>query len=244
VLVLLLVSQSQSTCGKRGVSRTYIEHVHYVDSGTNFLFRGSSPDVNNDQFDYQALQTAIESAASAEGITLPATYVINDIDVMTFADGSYDGMESLSEFEYYRQNPSAGSYIFWRTTGTNTNATSTTMTKALRDYLTSTYAQWAPDMLMTRAKNLKVMLNSPAPVPIVYYLHCDCGCDRTGEVIGAYYMTQMNMSWAQVVALNTKIAGRSQCCPMYLGMQWFCLYLNTQGFALGNCLKYYDCFQC
>jgi hypothetical protein len=92
------------------------------------------------------LRSAIDAAASGAGVTLPSGYVIADIDVMKFEEGSYDGQESLSEFEYFQANPQDGEFIFWRTTGTNTNATATTMTSALRTYLTTTYDEWAPDV--------------------------------------------------------------------------------------------------
>lgn len=35
-----------------------------------------------------------------------------------------------------------------------------------------------------------------------------CGCDRTGEISGSYYMTYMNMSLKQAHDLDMKIAGR------------------------------------
>jgi len=221
-----------------------VDHVHFVDKNINFLFRGGSPDDGYGNFDYSALRSAIDAAAGVAGVTLPKGYVIADIDVMKFEDGSYDGQESLSEFEYFQTNPQDGEFIFWRTTGTNTNATQTTMTSALRTYLVSTYDQWAPDMLIDRANALKQMLATRASNPIVYYLHCDCGCDRTGEVIGAYSLTHLNMTWAQYTVLNQQISGRSQCCPMYRQLQWYCLYLNANGGRLGNCLKSYTCYRC
>ena len=92
------------------------------------------------------------------------------------------------------------------------------MTPSLRKYLTATTDQWLPDLLPHRADALHNMLNQPS-VPTVYYLHCDCGCDRTGEVIGAYELTHMGMSMKQVQTLNTQIANRPMMCDQFLALQ-------------------------
>lgn len=44
-------------------------------------------------------------------------------------------------------------------------------------------------------------------LPTVIYLHCECGCDRTGEIGGSYAMKYLNMTYDQATAWNEKIAG-------------------------------------
>lgn len=44
-------------------------------------------------------------------------------------------------------------------------------------------------------------------LPTVIYLHCECGCDRTGEIGGAYALRYLNKSYSEVVAWDTSIAG-------------------------------------
>ena len=54
----------------------------------------------------------------------------------------------------------------------------------------------------------------------IIYGHCDCGCDRTGQTFGSYYMRWQNRTWEETNKLNTIIATRPMMCNNYLAMQW------------------------
>lgn len=63
------------------------------------------------------------------------------------------------------------------------------------------------------------------------YVHCDGGCDRTGEMIGAYRPRYMNDAWSQV--WGDQPCGRPLGCDNYRALQWYAFWLNqTQGFKL------------
>eukprot|EP00019_Armaparvus_languidus_P012284 CAMPEP_0168583278 /NCGR_PEP_ID=MMETSP0420-20121227/2475_1 /TAXON_ID=498008 /ORGANISM="Pessonella sp." /LENGTH=205 /DNA_ID=CAMNT_0008617911 /DNA_START=200 /DNA_END=817 /DNA_ORIENTATION=- len=189
-------------------------------------------------FAYHHLRGSLEYAAKNP---LPKNYQIVDIDLMNFDQGTYDDKESRSEFEYFQQNPSHGSYVFWHTEGTKINATSHHMDTALRTYLAKTFDVWGRDRVVERMAALKNFMNATVSQPTVYYIHCDCGCDRTGLIGGSYYMTYMGLTWEQANTLNAQIAGRPMDCGPYLAMQWYCLYLNEHAGMNLNCLNNQPC---
>lgn len=60
----------------------------------------------------------------------------------------------------------------------------------------------------------------------IIYGHCDCGCDRTGQLFGSYAMRWQNKTWDEANKMNTVIATRPMECENYRNMQWYCLYLK------------------
>jgi hypothetical protein len=63
---------------------------------------------------------------------------------------------------------------------------------------------------------------------LVIYVHCYCGSDRTGELMGAWALAGGSVAqghgrnWREVNEENTRIAGRPVGCRNYRAMQWYC----------------------
>jgi hypothetical protein len=104
-----------------------------------------------------------------------------------------------------------------------------------------------PDPLIWRVATLRSWLEDPSTLPIqplpqpaqplVVYVHCSGGCDRTGEMIGAYRLRYMPSSWTMADAwLN--MCKEHPCdlpmgCNNYRAVQWYAFWLNqTLGFSL------------
>ena len=65
------------------------------------------------------------------------------------------------------------------------------------------------------------------------YIHCQGGKDRTGEVVGSYYMRHMNRTLQEATTTDHKIAGRAIGHGNQLAMEWYCLYLrDVLGYGL------------
>lgn len=76
--------------------------------------------------------------------------------------------------------------------------------------------------------------------PVVIYVHCEAGVDRTGEFCGSYSMAYKNMTFAdvrpalglryphstQALTYANSVEPREIRTPSRNGMQWFCLYLK------------------
>lgn len=71
---------------------------------------------------------------------------------------------------------------------------------------------------------------------MVIYFHCECGCDRTGEIGGSYAMKYMNMTYAEAYHWDESIAGRWIIPNHNWAMEWYCEYLHyVEGMNVQPC---------
>lgn len=71
--------------------------------------------------------------------------------------------------------------------------------------------------------------------PTVFLIHCEGGCDRTGELSGSYELANLGGVYGTVVATNDLICGRNESYTTSQALDWFCYYLfYSKGFVL-NC---------
>lgn len=78
---------------------------------------------------------------------------------------------------------------------------------------------------------------------VVIYVHCFCGVDRTGEMMGAWSLTheQPPPSWTDVQRRNTAIGGRPVECRNYRALQWYCLLMEGQRKTKLGCMQNLQC---
>jgi hypothetical protein len=213
-------------------------HVRFVDTvGTNFLFRGGSPEVP--LFNHTVLVRSIQLAALNSNVTLPTRFLIHVVNLESLT--SIDAPHVLAEHDFYAQNPSLGNFSFWNIVGCAGNPALSSFDKN-RAWLASSMRVWDADRLRERVSMLRMWLERVNSLPTILYIHCDCGCDRTGEVAGAYMLTYMQhiYSFSDIVALNDSIEPPPpglMVCQNLWAMQWYCLSLNRT-----DCLaKSYAC---
>jgi hypothetical protein len=234
--------------------------LRYVDRvGNHYLFRGGAPltsvrDPNNPRncipdpnnpdkclqvFDYAGLTKAIASAPNVPSVPPPPAtqYYLVIIDLVH----SNEASEIEPALSYFNdpENPSRtsqGQANLWDTNGTAVCYFNTPQDQ--RAKLVTTIEQWLGDPLVWRVATIRSWLEDATQVPsgrpgvpIVIYVHCDGGCDRTGEMIGAYRLRYMNGAWAEV--WGDQPCGRPLGCDNYRALQWYAFWLNqTQGFKL------------
>jgi len=110
----------------------------------------------------------------------------------------------------------------------------------VRSYLAKNIESWLGDQLDDRMQQLHNFLAFEPPTTVVY-AHCEGGIDRTGELMGAYYLRWLNKSWAEMNQLNAEIANRPFGCDNYRATLWYCIYLvETLQFKL----DYTQAFEC
>ena len=68
----------------------------------------------------------------------------------------------------------------------------------------------------------------PSKRTIVVYVHCFCGTDRTGEMMGSWALSRQARSFPQVTRRNAKIGGRPMACRNYRALQLWCLEVQGQ----------------
>jgi hypothetical protein len=223
----------------------FIDEVPNLVGSTNLLFRGGMP-VDNGSFDLVGLDAAFHR----EHPKTPELYQYYLVDVSLVFDGE-DGLKAERDyFNYtkYPQNFNIGQLVWWPTYGSLRCYYQTPA--AERDRLVRTFDEWVPDTLIRRTETLRYMLdtawtpgsspfnpgyNNP---PYVFYVHCDGGCDRTSEMIGAYRLRYQGYNWLQ---MNEELPCRrpdpssvpAMGCSNYRALQWYAIWLNrTFGFDL------------
>lgn len=216
--------------------------LRYVDSVTEnsapptFLFRGPSP-VPGGQFDYTGLVAAIRGADNPPPTPVPDSFYLVVITLLNASEGA----EISAELEYFAEpsNAGVGEVHWWETTGTSQCYFQTPPEQ--RAALVADLDLWFPEPLIWRTATLRSWLQNPPSGangrPVVIYVHCDGGCDRTGEMIGAYMLRYMNTSWSEMYANNRPcVLGNGlpwpPACPNYCALQWYAFWQNTQSFGI------------
>ena len=210
--------------------------LRFVDMvGNNFLFRGGNP-VQSGVFDYDGLTNAM---ASAPDLPQPLPKKIYLVVLSLLHASEQDIGVEVDYFGDPETIRSKGQLQLWDTYGTPFCYFSLDPGDR-RDFL-KTFDQWLEDPLVWRTATLRSWLEQKSELllqpancenrPLVFYVHCDGGCDRTGEMIGAYRLRYMNWSWKQMWEEQPCGAPpRPMGCNNYRALQWFAFWLNeTQG---------------
>ena len=256
IACLLVICVSLPGCSGKLTSKG-VGNVHYVDSkDSNFLFRGASP-LNEKfplKFDYDDLTQAMKNA-TPPGMRFPEKFFLIDINLLQ-SENSGDGTNPgdidriVAEYLFFKNNPSLGAIYVWGMRGTGIKATDPALAGS-RDYLARHLDDWLNDELVKRVQSLRDWLETGAigystpkktNEPVVIYMHCYGGCDRTGELSGAYYLRYLHKSWQEVNDINREMCGRPFGCNNYRAVQWYCCWLSLpeQGFKL-NWWEDYGC---
>jgi len=140
-------------------------------------------------------------------VNLPQKYYLIDYKLYYFDDPLEDP-DIILETDFFQSNPSLGEIRLTKIVGDLTSPdiypTSYVQAEAMN------LASWQPDSLPSFIPSLNKVLNTPGAngLPVVIYFHCECGCDRTGEIAGSYAMTYMGYTYNQAYAWDQEVAGR------------------------------------
>jgi hypothetical protein len=227
-----------------------VKNVHYVDClGSNFLFRGGLPLTGAPPvFNYRGLKQSIVKAGQKAGVTVPSEFYMIDVSLLNI-ENPEDAKRILIEQQFFQAKPKLGRVQVWGMNGAGLSVTDPALA-ASRKYLARNLDKWLNDKLTSRVELLRELLEKPGPridgkerLPVVIYIHCAAGCDRAGELSGAYYLRYLHKSWEEVNANNRRLCrgNRSYGCKNYRAVQWYCLWLNLKrGFNL-NWWKEFSC---
>jgi hypothetical protein len=183
------------------------------------------------QYDYDGLSKAI--ATVLPSVSLQDYWLI---DICLLHDTESDELAAIIDF-FAKPQP-VGSVSLWDTYGTDICYFQTDPAKQAE--LLNTFDQWLPEPLVWRTAQLRQYLETSYAKPALIYVHCDGGCDRTGEMIGAYRLRYMNGAWGDVIADQPCAAPdapgtRPMGCGNYRALQWYASWLNaTQGFSISG----------
>jgi hypothetical protein len=217
--------------------------LRFVDKvGKNFLFRGGAPVSQKPDGTYMfddGLFTALSKAPNLP-TPLPSSYYTV---IMCLLQPPGDDQVIAAERTHFSDNPAVGQFNLWATNGTP-RCYFHVQDPLEREFLLRTMEEWLDDPLIWRVATLRRWLETsqlPVPVPdkpLVFYVHCSGGCDRTGEMIGGYRLRCMDYSWLsmwQEQPCNFQGQPRPMGCNNYRALQWYAYWLNaTLGFSLSG----------
>ena len=211
--------------------------LRYVDAfANNLLFRGPSPCLQPDGepmfYDYDGLTAALQRALP-HNFALPDNYMLMDLCLM------YDDDPAVSVIEeFFQRNQNFGSVV--RVSHVDGAGTCYfTTPEPDRQYYLDTFDEWLKDRLIATVEMVRGWLeSSPFPVPVIVYVHCDGGCDRTAEIIGGYMLRYMGTTWAELSDIRPCewVGGdpRPLGCNNYRALQWYAVWLNQRGWSIGD----------
>ncbi|MGZ3636192.1 MAG: hypothetical protein ACXU9N_09300 [Syntrophales bacterium] len=144
----------------------------------------------------------------------------------------------FEEISFFRSNSQIGQVHSWTSKGTGLSPLDPALSSN-RDHLAMNLDSWLSDPLVWRVEKLRAWLENPLELgitgPVVFYVHCFGGCDRTGESIGSYAMRYTDKSWERMNSLN------KGCCrvdstsgeTIYAtencnALRWYGLWLNLK----------------
>jgi len=239
VLILMKIGDNRALCD-------YLEErkVVYIDKSaqksgfTTYLFRGNEPKIKVngvDTFAYDLLRKYLANATVTQaGFQLPSSYYLIDIKFVYDTIDPAESNDIIMETDFFNSNPTLGEFYTHTILGDLLAPSSYNKSQLIK--LVPSLSQWQHDDLPGYIYALHQLLNFQRDQNTVIYLHCECGCDRTGEISGSYALSYLNKTFADVIKWNDGIAGRSILPNHQSALDWYCMYLSmVEGKDLGPC---------
>ena len=212
---------------------------------SNWMFRGNSPTIN-DTFAYDTLVEYMNIRANQSNLTFPSTFYFIDISLLN--PGNIPTWEIEQEFWKKHMNDTLfGEIINWYPSAIQSITPPNELSIAEQiEYCKSQYL-WEIDTMPIRInKTQNIFLNKRNDnLSISIYIHCEAGCDRTGEFIADYRLMYIDNNITTDYDLDCTECGR---CPNYwstTSIEWFCLCHQfgtlQPKLAFGNCTDIANC---
>jgi hypothetical protein len=253
-LLLLVLVQVDDSLGDLDYSRLHIVDTYAPANHqpTSLLMRSNMP-VNSTGFDLDGLISGIVKRATALHLTLEYPLYLRVVSLNNDFDKHF---ELEKQFWKDRINAQFGTFTNWPL-GLAGIEPPTSLSPAKRLELLNTTV-WAVDKLPTRIAELRQMLVQPTDPPTpagrssVTIVHCTAGCDRTGEVVGAYRTLygglgadgkrDSDFGMKPAYALDTSECGRSPNYWSTTALEWWCFELEyNRRLERGNCTDFATC---
>jgi hypothetical protein len=229
-LFVTQVLAAQIVQGQRlGLSERRVHFVARV--GDNWLFRGNKPTEGEDQgtlyYDYKDLKVFLQDRAKEEGYAdFPETFKLVDVSLLSATDPG-NWKELRVESGFFADHPELGLFDPKPITGgalTSPNKYSAKERAFLIKHRIPTV--FSVDHLTKKLEDVNKMLHTTYTVPHVFFVHCEVGCDRTGEFVGAYRMRYQNMDLLTAWKKDTEECQRPAAKYTRNGLQWYCYALG------------------
>lgn len=218
-------------------SRVHLVDQHQRRDGKyNLLFRGNFPSNETAPFSADTLFQFMRRRAAEHGIAFPADAYLVDVSFNNWFEEDYH-----VEHAFWETAPAGlGKLVSWPLGLAGLIRPHLYPEPERRQMAKSTV--WEFDQLPERIPTLRSFLLNEGGRPNAIYVHCTAGCDRTGEVVGAYRIMYQNVTTREMYQLSCTECGR---CPNYFGtggLEWYCYYHQYEfNRHIGDCSSFATC---
>jgi hypothetical protein len=197
--------------------------IKVVDNiGKNYLIRGSNPFVNklgDKNFSYHDLKKQINLAINKMDETELDDFYLIDINLLNL-DGYF---QILDEELFFKKNPQLGTFKQFSEISPALILIGFSDNKFIEE-ITNKYHQNLDKILQEIHQNLEIQKNKP----VIIYIHCNAGRDRTGLIVASYRMKYLQQNISQALLANITDVGRNPEYFLYSAVFSYCNYLKKQ----------------
>ena len=187
----------------------------------NYIFRGNNPFVTKNGekvFAYDELTKNFNSILNKQGLALPQDYYLVDFSLLDL-DEYYD---IEKERKFFAANPQAGRLINVSTLSPSLLLKSSKDANKITKEVIENYNSWLTETL----EKLHEIAAKKLDKPVVIYIHCNSGRDRTGMIAANYRLLFSKMNLAEVRQKNIAEAGRNSDEFYDRAMRSYCLHVK------------------
>jgi len=242
-LVLLAAATAQAA-----LDPSRFHCVGYASESGNLLMRSNMPIATNasgvllaEDFAYDEIKSLVQDRAAECGAAPPGDFFLVEVTL----NNAFDDKSGLVAVKAWHGEPdhfSLGRLVEWPL-GVAGIVPPARVPED--EQVTVANNMFVVDQLPERVAMLDQLMSMASPidgVPVVTLVHCTAGCDRTGEMIGAYRMTQGGISAADMYQMDVSECGRPPNYYSTHALEWYCILLESQGYTdLGNCTGFATC---
>ncbi len=219
VYSLVLEEQAKETAEKQKFNPKLVSLINKSADSGNFLFRGNMP-LNANGFAYNELVAALKKASV--GKNLPEQFYLVDISLINSLNPQ-EASDLKIEQTFWHQNSSMGELLNHPVYGSLSSPND--YPENVRKKLEKIPTLSNTDALLERIQSL-LLARQQSGLPLVLYIHCEAGKDRTGEVAASYAMKYLGSSYADAYASAKRIANRDISTYSRNELQWYAYFLK------------------
>lgn len=256
-LFALAITVAFSNCEELNYDKVHIVDYKILDQDTqltNYLFRGNSPILNDTTFGYDTLVSYFQKRIADANLTFPKNNQFYFIDISL--DNLFDGKDYIIEQKFWARKGNESNFGILQHWPILTSASLATP-KMVPDYdiwekVCNSGDLWLADQIPARISFAHSLLSTKRSdnVPVIMYVHCEGGCDRTGEFVATYRlkyggtnMDNINKNITQIYDLDVTECGRAPDYFSTTSIEWYCVCyrIDTGDYSIGECTEIADC---
>ncbi len=189
--------------------------------GNNYIFRGNNPFVTKDRekvFAYKELTSYFNTILSQQGRNLLQDYYLIDVSLLDLNEYYIIKKEE----QFFTRHPDRGRVMNISTLSPSLLFEQSPHANRVTQQITERYSLWVTNTL----KQIQKMASRQTDKPIIIYIHCNAGRDRTGFIVAGYKLLFNNLNLSEVRLQNVAESGRNSGPVFNQAIYSYCLHVK------------------